>query len=92
MRTVSEIFKEAILIQDAVNVTAIVGAWNRARIDLRSCLTTNIDAMLDLDVLYMSKLSSLLKFDEDCIGGVKHRGKDAFREAYTYARTVIEEG
>lgn len=48
--------------------------------------------MLDLDVLYMSKLSSLLKLDTDCIGSVKHEGKDAFREAYTYARTLIEEG
>ena len=88
MRSVHDIFKEAILIQDAVNVTAIVGAWNRARIELRDY--TNANTRM-LDVLYMSKLSSLLKFNTDCIGGVTFEDKDAFREAYDYARTLTGE-
>lgn len=99
MRTLKEIFEEAIFIQDAVNLTAILGAWRKARIELNDCALGAPDKTRLLDVLYVSKVTSLLSVNATCIGGVEGllnprtdtNATDLFSEAYSYARSLVND-
>ncbi len=87
--TLQKAAETALLIQDAVNLTAILSAWREAR---RAAGSVPASSVHPLDVLFLSKVSSLMGADSSALGSVTVDGADAFAVAYEWAETVARDG
>jgi len=87
--TKKAIFEEAIVIQNAVNLTAVLRAWRDARAALNE-MDAPKNEREHLDVLYLSKVTSLLYLASDEIGSVTREGQDVFVKAFDFARQCAD--
>lgn len=75
----------ALTIQNACNLTPILAAWSRARSTAGNYPAGSVHP---LDVLFLSKVASLMGVDASSIGSVTLDGSDAFRPAYEWCSNV----
>ena len=79
----------ALSIQDACNLTAVIGSWSR----LRSAYGNPPPASAHpIDVLFLSKIASLVTLSADSIGSVSLDGADVFAPAYEWCKAVANDG
>lgn len=80
----------ALLVQDACNLTAVLGTWAR----LRGSHYGNPPpaSAHPVDVLFLSKVASLMTLDASSIGGVTLDGADVFAPAYEWCNAVAGKG
>lgn len=90
-KTLQQLAKEAMGVQDASNLRGVLLAWHRAL--CQDCVTRGGQVEEFLNILYLSKVSSLLKAETDAIGSCaiydSGAGKDSktdFTQAYNWAR------
>lgn len=92
--------KDAIQIQDACNLRGVLLAWHKAICDQSVARGGQVEEFLN--VLYLSKISSLMNAQTDAIGGVEIPGFDddrghpttrtSFYMAYNWAMSLQEDG
>lgn len=81
--------KKVVDIQDACNLTAVLGAWHEAarflaRHEGNASPAFRIHPVM---VMYLSKVTSLMELSTDGIGGVSiGHDEDAFRLAYDWCK------
>lgn len=98
MRTYSQEEKHELLkalsIQSACNLTAVLHSWAQASSVVREVLCTNHGPEFNkhpINILYMSKVASMLAVNSDCIGGVNDDTKDLAYWAFGEAKKLQEE-
>lgn len=87
--SVAEAASLALAVQDACNLSAVLATWARLRPSYNSPAPA---AAHPLDILFLSKVSSLMVADASAIGSVGIDGADAFALAYEWAKSVTGEG
>ena len=90
IKTIQEAARLAITIQDAVNLAAVVRTWA----DLQPVILADCDGQTrkvyehPLQILMLSKVTSLMGVDANGIGSVSKMDQDLFGPAYKWAREV----
>jgi hypothetical protein len=103
MKTLRDAAQAALDVQNACNLSGILLSWGRAASIVRETIGNNCRAEYlrhAINVLFASKVSSLMVVATDCIGGVYGEatveGKDLFRAAYEecdrLSRTPVDQG
>ncbi len=91
-KTLEMIAQDAIAVQDASNLRGVLLAWHRALCEKAVTRGGQVEEMLN--VLYLSKVSSLLSAETDGIGSVSINDDGEhntdFRMAYKWAKSVEE--
>jgi hypothetical protein len=98
LAAVKKAAKDAIEVQNACNLSGVLLAWHQAACALMAHHQSNSDPLFlrhPINILFMSKVSSLMGVNTDCIGGIKapQRGEmvDAFSQAYDACKELINE-
>lgn len=90
IKTIQEAARLALLIQDAVNLAAVIRAWG----DMQPAILADCDGQTrkvyehPLQILMLSKATSLMAVDANGIGAVTKMDQDQFGPAYKWAREV----
>ena len=84
--TLADHAKLVLEIQDACNLQPILRAWSEAQPVIRAT-GHGIEGeehheLHAINIMFLSKVLSLMVVNGDCLGGVEHSGKDLFRSAY----------
>ena len=91
MNDMKELARAALQVQDAVNLRGVLLAWHKAACEVGP------NWRHPINILYMSKVASLMGVRSDSIGGVwegtagEDDYKDLFRSAYAWACDVTRE-
>lgn len=97
--TIHTLARLALDIQNAVNLQPILRAWSEAQpIICEHAMTTKVEARRHaVNILFMSKVASLMVVATDCIGGVYKGGaiegydSDLFVTAYSECEALARE-
>ena len=99
IRTVKDAARAALEVQNAVNLAAVLHAWAGVQSALIFDCASNASGAFRrhaVQVLFLSKISSLMTVATDCLGGVYAQatidsGQDLFTEAYEQCKQLAEE-
>ena len=87
--TIQSLYKDAILVQDASNLSGVLHGWHRAICEARR-LEVNDTILKHLNALWGAKVASLCRMTFTAIGGAED-DTDVFREAYAEATSLNTE-
>lgn len=90
METINDVARTALAIQDAVNLQAVLNTWAKVQSVVRAdAERLRIDYRRHpVNIMFMSKVASLMVITADCIGGIYKGGQvegysdDLFVAAY----------
>lgn len=90
--SIAEVCKDALLIQDACNLQAIINTWGAMQSLVREDATKNgiIYQRHPVNVMMLSKIVSLMNVNADCLGGVEDGNKDMFVWAYDHVKQAAK--
>lgn len=91
MKTTTQLAREAVLVQDACNLRGVLLSWHKALCNENIARGGQHEQYLN--ILYLSKVTSLLRATTDGIGSVTivdPDGTDDFRAAYGWARNLSD--
>jgi hypothetical protein len=92
-KTITDLWIEADAIQNACNLSGVLHSWARAQILIRdACKPSERYETHPINVMFMSKVASLMRVDCDCIGGVSQGGKDLAWDAFAKAAIAKKGG
>jgi len=94
--TLKEAARAALDAQNACNLAGVIGAWKGAQHALIMSMSSNASGGFrrhPIQILFLSKIVSLMVVNADCIGGVYaggsvDGGNDLFREAHGWCQDV----
>lgn len=74
---------DALAVQDASNLSGIILAWGRHQQAIKDACGGNNEAYHHhpVNLLFISKITSLMRVNADCIGGVRTDLCDCYAEA-----------